>query len=630
MRPSFLTLFLLCISANNYADEGHSLQVGAYQNLENAQQEVTRLGQLDITATLYPVKIVDKGLWHKLIVSHHRSKNSALDAKHLYQQKTPGSVYIVKSAPFLKSTKPTETTTEEKSNDQAVLPEPALATTASTAKLATQQTSRAIAPDPLQKLFIVLEWPTAVHVTEQTQNANELLLHFDQPLLEKHFLPLDQQFSDWINNAQYGYDSLLLKLKPGVTASFASNGGSVDIELIQRDHANGQTKPIAATTVSNNERLTRLHAKLNSQTGEVQQSKQQLKQLLAFGSPNPDLVLADLAEIEWQTGRWKKALQLYNQAIEFAPNKPFLVERKQQLLAQQAPIVSIKANREEIGDEHHNVYQLATKTLVSPTTEVGLSLDHRQISPALLVDPTLPSSANDFQRTRAYFSAEIDHPSNGYSQWGIDLSDSSIGASAGYSHYAWGGTFNYDLKYNTPYWKLLEGIYHSATSDRVSLSHTNNWHNLLYWELKPSYNSYRIDGDSMGNSWSLDGYVRHFVHRWAPLVTVTYSLDKEQVNQIHSTLPNSGNRYQPLPLFSKEIHTLAIAWSDVINNGMNFSFNSGYSHDRLNDGSFFLGGELFYKPSPRVEVGVHFWHSLATFRASGDDYNLAGLFLKIR
>lgn len=62
-----------------------------------------------------------------------------------------------------------------------------------------------------------LQWQTAVRV-QSSRIGRELTLRFDRPLGDAAFDKIPQRLEGWVENVQYGYDSVLLTLPVGVSA----------------------------------------------------------------------------------------------------------------------------------------------------------------------------------------------------------------------------------------------------------------------------------------------------------------------------------------------------------------------------------------------------------------------------
>jgi len=164
-----------------------------------------------------------------------------------------------------------------------------------------------------------LHWPQPARC-EVEQTAEELVLRFDQPVDYDAFGTLAPRLSHWVTAAFFGYDSMALKLAPGVRTSVEVRNGSILLKLTATEADSQATQempetatPTAATQVK--ARLQRLKAELLWSTGDAWEASELLAQMQR-DKPQDVELLAVRSVVETRLGRWRLASAHLDRAAE--------------------------------------------------------------------------------------------------------------------------------------------------------------------------------------------------------------------------------------------------------------------------------------------------------------------------
>ncbi len=176
---------------------------------------------------------------------------------------------------------------------------------------------------------LTLTWPVpaSVQATVQAsaqpgQGGDEWLLHFDQPLDFSAFAALATPLQPWVAAMSLGYDSMVLRLQPGVVASAEVNAGRVVLTL-SKVVADAAPAPASAAEVNlqARARLKRLKASLLFSLGEFWQAATLLDQLRAEAPDDPELLRMQ-SSVEARLSRWRRASSFLDLAVSAGSGGP--------------------------------------------------------------------------------------------------------------------------------------------------------------------------------------------------------------------------------------------------------------------------------------------------------------------
>ncbi len=159
-----------------------------------------------------------------------------------------------------------------------------------------------------------LTWSEPATVGAERER-DELILRFDRPVDHASVSALATPLQHYIAGMWSGYDSLVLRLQPGVEAEAQAVQGRVRVALWRNEamalaeDATPQTAQ-ARPADEGRRRLRRLKADLLFSLGKPLEAIAALSALRADAPDDPSLALAESA-IESSIGRWRRAAALY-------------------------------------------------------------------------------------------------------------------------------------------------------------------------------------------------------------------------------------------------------------------------------------------------------------------------------
>lgn len=132
-------------------------------------------------------------------------------------------------------------------------------------------------------LLIIVPMQAAGQVT-LTQDGREILVSFPHPLPEFNAQALQDESSGLLEAVSVGYDTLLLRVSPGVTVSKTAEQGDVRLTVQPTTGGTGsEVLPAEAATESDKEgaqRLRMLGAQLMARTGQASEARAQFGDLI--------------------------------------------------------------------------------------------------------------------------------------------------------------------------------------------------------------------------------------------------------------------------------------------------------------------------------------------------------------
>ena len=157
------------------------------------------------------------------------------------------------------------------------------------------------------------------------QDGREVLVSFPHPLPNFDAQALQDQAAGLLEGVSVGYDTLLLRLPPGVSVARMDEDGGLHLALQPNPGAAGAaTRPVSPsrrrTRKVRNACACSPH-RSRPRAGRSPAPAQQFGDLMLAMPGNPE-PMTGLAGLEQGTGRWRQALDLYNRALQLDPGNP--------------------------------------------------------------------------------------------------------------------------------------------------------------------------------------------------------------------------------------------------------------------------------------------------------------------
>jgi hypothetical protein len=154
-----------------------------------------------------------------------------------------------------------------------------------------------------------------------------------------------------------------------------------------------------------------------------------------------------------------------------------------------------------------------------------------------------------------------------------------------------------------PYWEIPEALAQSGTRDRAAVRREVTWGSRLSAHLEAAWNRYGLKQVShAAESASASGAVTWSLLR-EPGVMLEYYVDGEYRLSAKPALDAGGNRFEPLPLVTHEVHGARVGFSKSVNRNIRVSGASGIAVDRFGGHAPFVNLSMDY--APRGHFGGH-------------------------
>lgn len=459
---------------------------------------------------------------------------------------------------------------------------------------------------------IMLHWPKAV-IIEPEASERELFLRFAEPIDSGVADGIAEQLPGWLSSISVGYDSMLIVANRPVNFGLGHEGAVTRITLTEagEDAADGRS--------AEDLRLDVLRARLKARQGRTDAARSDLQDLQQTAPENAD-VLVELATLEESVGSWRRAVSLYDRALNLDPNRRELASARRSLDRENGSQLRLDSDIQFVeGGDTQWITVGSGRVITSMTTEFGVRVENRWLDDdqVLRTNGVTEAVSEMHQRGEAYGAVEL---APGHDLEGTLLAGAgSPGAALRYDYRTPQTRTTVRLTLHRSYWELVEGIVDDALQDAIGLRHEHQLNRSWFAEAEASLNRFGIDTiDTAATSFDIGGALRYRVPWEAADLTVGYTLSGRYVGGIETRRDANGNAFNPLPLTDTEFHSLDISLGDAV--GSDFRYNTflSLSVDRIGDGiGPSIGGELSWEITDDSQLGLRAGHSRVSGR--GDD-----------
>ncbi|MBT5415986.1 MAG: hypothetical protein HOK81_15405, partial [Rhodospirillaceae bacterium] len=485
---------------------------------------------------------------------------------------------------------------------------------------------------------LVLRWARPVS-TRSSVAGRELLLRFDAELQAPDLERAARALSGWVEGLQQGYDTLLVVAARDVVFEVGGTGETVEILLRPMVTA---TAGADAATPDERRRLALVGARLKAQLGEARAARETVRRVMSEGGRTVDAV-AQLAEVERQLGNWQHALELYDEALVLVPDDQGLIVAKASLLRERGARYEAVAQRQIVsGGDNQWIARTEGRVPVLERGEIVTITELRDVTVDDLTRPNGDQGRFEGERARGEIAYVQNFDDEAMSiRPSLLTSSETVGGGLLVERRDGFGATRLGVDYRGPYWDLLEGIADGGTRDRIELSREQRLDPEGRWAMRTAinHNRYGLDGESdLAQSIGGQGELSYAFSETRPFATIGYQLDAEYVLGRHDKTGADGFPFAPLPIISREVHTVLVSAGDRVADNLVWSAFAGYSYDRKNFESITVtpskltftglqwGGELIYEPAADFEFGVRYASSDTSNRGTANSLTQLSLF----
>ena len=481
-------------------------------------------------------------------------------------------------------------------------------------------------------------WPEDVTFAHDV-TGRELVIRFASAVPEGFINGLSEDAVQWIDYLSFGFDSILIRMKPGIEADVSQPGPREVAAVFSRREIGslpenaGDAEPDRADL-----RFRMLEAELLRKGGQLVQARRLMRQEMDRNPKDIDVLIA-LAGIESELGRRDKAVQLYNRVLALQPDlEEIAIEKKRLKGIGRSNVVSgteirigstVQLVKDEDRQEEHRLH---ARHWLTRSWQFILDGERRKLSTGAALRSNGDIAGFRSIKQRAAVGAKFAVDAGTAVEGVIHLSEGLPGASMRVSRrgfvFSPESESSVEVDIFEPYWGLVEGIVNDGARSRVRTTHYEPLGQEIDLFAESAVNSYRIDNDARVADSVSAGISTTYSPWWLPHgLSLGYQVDAEYVLTRQVSRRSDGTTFRPLNVVTRETHTARIGFDREIADHLSVALNAGYNYDRFNSKGPVVATAIRYAPSPGVQAELTASQSIASSRGSDGTVNRFGALL---
>ncbi len=444
------------------------------------------------------------------------------------------------------------------------------------------------------------------------QEGRDFIIAFDRPLGDAMFEQAAAQLAPYVETMNWGYDSILLVLRDNVEVNAVTTAKGLEISFVSGEAT--ATQPIGNALL----RRKLLDAQIMLRDGEIIAARTLLRDLNKKVPGRVDVV-TQLASAEAQLGNWAATTEHYRELATGDPRNGDITRAYHQARREHGNRLAVSTTFQDVEDGDEQLISTAQFRIhPSMLTTIFGSVENRLLDVSTVTERDGRTGSFDRNRGNAMLGIGYKYTDTSDISARIHLNPASVGSGVNWQKYGDLGRYDLDVVYHAPENAYVEGIVGHAVEDRIRLSVNT-----------PTADTYRFSGHLQASRYGLQddadlaktlgfGFgAETTVYDAGPSVTLGYQLNAEYIqSKTERTAPN-GILFDPLPIVSREVHSVSLGIGDTIGTDWEYQINGGYAYDRLNERGPEVAGRLQYQPTNMWEVFVEGGRSLSK-RRGGD------------
>jgi hypothetical protein len=487
---------------------------------------------------------------------------------------------------------------------------------------------------------LVVNVPTSTtRPTSVQQDGADLLLSFKLPIQSIDAQTLLSRTTPFIIGVNAGYDSLLLRVAPGVRVSAANTatqialkferGGSLDNEGVRQNAGIGG--PPTDSPGALRLRLMRGHLMLIND--ELSQARGRFSSLRAVMQNQVEPIVG-LAEVELQAGNWRKSLAYYREAAAIKGETAEINERRRTIERTQAShgTVGFEVRRSQGGTSSPVVVRQADARAIQRINEqwrFNVELESAQVRADLVQSQQGLFEPYSGRHTRGMITAQHDDFEGSVTAASIYLGNQTPGIGISYTNPDDRGSTHIKIEFRRDNWDYVEGFVVGAMRDRFAVGRTHRIAPGVKGRVEIGANRYHNeDIGSLGRSATVSAELRINNLVSTQGLSVAYNVNGEYFSNVTNGISQTGTEHQYLPLVNREVHSITMGYFQQ------FYFDSkaklifdgfvGVGKDRYGQSGEVGGVSLAYVQGP-VEISLGLNHVRNVARTPGSANAISAL-----
>ena len=450
------------------------------------------------------------------------------------------------------------------------------------------------------------------------QDSREVLVSFPHQIPNFDGQALQDQAVGLLEGVSIGYDTLLLRLTPGVAVTRVDEKNTLHL-VLQPNLGTARTEilPAQPTTEADKEgaqRLRLLGAQIMAQSGQVSEARQQFGELILAmpGTPEP---MSGLAGLEQGTGRWRQALALYDRALQLDPGNPSVEDAISEIQRNHGSRLRADFEyRRTDGGEGTGISIAAIEGLSGQQYfgdgwQLGYSANLAWVDASQVQQPSGAVESVVGLRQRSEISVQHDGLDGIVVAGSAYLTGEIPGAGIRGELPDDSGTTFLRADYRRPDWDFFQSLVDNGTRDRVAVGRRQQLTSDLTARLDFGANRYSLQGAAnLATTFTVNADLRLGDLAGIHGLSMAYVLDAEYVNKMAVGVGANGQSFNKIDISDREVHAAVLAYAGTWGSGTDgrpasYELSAGYGVDRYGKSGPIVAAVLTY-PIGNFDLGL--------------------------
>ncbi len=465
---------------------------------------------------------------------------------------------------------------------------------------------------------------------QPSEDGRELVLHYSGSVPEAIFAPLESAPPEFVEFLSRGLDQVLIRFREPVRTGLVLDSQGSVLEIFPRSATPSPAAQQQASADSAR-RLEIARQRLRYRSGNELEARERLRQLAAQRPGDSEAALA-LAEVEEGLGRGRRALDAIDRALLKNPENAYLKSGRRRLARSTAMQASLSHDYQRVrgGDVQH-ITVLSTLVPFDDRFEFGFRGENRDLKTSDAPTPVGGTRVFNDGRQRGELALTLSHEHGGKTRAALLGGPHAAGLELSHTLYRALFRTTFTATWHRPYWDVVSGIVDGGVYDGLSIDHEHSLGPRLTANLAIGGRRYGLKGDDdVVQTGTLGLSLRYAPQTELFDLSLGYGIDGEYVNRRDIRLEGTANRFQPLAVATREIHTLDVSIGRDFGEDLRFDMFAGIGWNRYG-GTGPLGGmSVTYDGLEPAVIGARISYSEATSRGDNSTALSAGGFVNWR
>ncbi len=480
---------------------------------------------------------------------------------------------------------------------------------------------------------LVVDWAGPLAPTEIVVLGRELLVRFSGPLSDAAVTQMPTALPTWIDGITTGYDTLLVVAKNERDFDVFEHNGWLIVDQVSpgplAESPDLSAREQQPGSVRAPRRIERLQARYLADTGDSGQAVQVLDRLIRE-DPRDVESLVQLAQVDSQRGKWRRAVTNFEQALSVKPGLIAAEREKIRLEKEYGPQARLDFDYQKVqkGDRQF-IVRFSARAQASERLEVGAILENRWLKVDKAQRPSGLQSAINEDRQRGEIYGTWEHKGPRATRIALLAGPTSVGTQVDHMiRHGDNAQSRFTFVFAKPYWDLVEGIVDGGTVDEIEARHERPLGKHFYTVVQGSLANYSLKNENHLAQTIGGGFEIYFkIKDLGPIRTIGYGLSADYLlNRKNRLLPDQSDVFFPMPIPTQEFHSFNLAIEDRLGDSFQYAIYSGYSYDRFGGKGPFVNAKLAYSPVDSAELGARITHAQTSGRGTEGSFILGGAY----